>query len=105
MTYLRWLRFLDRISHILRRLPFKDRWGFNLGEDLCDWAGMKEFEQFLRIEAFHRERFTPVTVTGGPRPRCTPDHHLGTTYMLTWPEGRGTCNVCGTVTYTTGSAA
>jgi hypothetical protein len=104
MIYLRWLRLLDRVSHVLRRLPFKDRWGFNLGDDLCEWAGMKEWTYVDGIKAVHEERFTSVDLATA---RCEPSEgiHVGSNIRITWPEPGGSCDKCGSITYTTGSAA
>lgn len=98
MTYLRLLQLLDRyVAHLLRRLPFTDRWGFNLGDDLCDWIVMKEFVYVDRIN--DELGWVPVETVG---PRCQPGRHVGTNIMITWPEPGGTCGKCGTFTYTTG---
>ena len=100
MLYMRWLKFLDRVAHKLARLPFKDRWGFNLGENLCHWAGMKRAEYCWRVQ--DASGLTPAEVTVVPK--CFPGKHVGTTFMITWPEG-GSCDRCAAVNYTTGSVA
>ncbi len=99
MTYLRILRLLGRIVRILNRIPLRDRWGVPLGDDLDDRLVFKQYDYWLKVDEL--AGFIPVEFGE----RCTPDHHLGTTYLLTWPEGRGTCNKCGPVTYTTASAS
>lgn len=95
MTYLRLLQLLDRFAHLLRRLPFKDRWGFNLGEDLGDWIVMKKFIYVDRIEkAFG---WVPVETVG---PRCQSGRHVGTNIFITWPGTGGSCDKCATFTTT-----
>jgi hypothetical protein len=51
-------------THWLAKLPFADRWGFNLGHNLDEWALMRMFRYLDRV---HRaSRFTPVMATTVP---------------------------------------
>jgi hypothetical protein len=100
VTYLRLLRLLDRFSHILRRVPLKDRWGFNLGDDLSDWALMKRAVYADKVKK--ASGLIPVETVG---PRCQPGKHIGTNIMITWPDAGGSCDKCATFNYTTGGAA
>lgn len=99
MTYLRLLSLLDRFSHILRHVPLKDRWGFNLGDDLCDWVLMKKFVYIDRVKK--ASGFVPVEIVTA---RCQPGKHVGTNISISWPDGSGSCNKCASITYTTGVA-
>lgn len=98
MTHLRLLGLLDHFAHLLRRLPFKDRWGFNLGDDLCDWTLMKRFMYVNRVNK--ASGFSPVEITG---PRCRPGWHAGTNILITWPDLEGSCDKCRTPNSTTGT--
>jgi len=57
---------------VLRRFPLRDRWGFNLGEDLDEWAVMRMFgylEKLRAVTGWERVQVTgppPVQVTGSP---------------------------------------
>lgn len=77
MIVIRWYRLLRWVGlHLLRPLGFKDRWGFNLGEDLDDWTTMKTFVYLDRLEkaaGFERVR----TIGPPPRSRSTTRRVVG----------------------------
>jgi hypothetical protein len=49
----------------LRRLPLKDRWGFNLGENLEEWATLRLFISLRKLEK--AAGFEPVRPARGPQ--------------------------------------
>jgi hypothetical protein len=65
MTTIRFYRALMWLgTHWLVRLPFSDRWGFNLGNDLDEWALMRMARYLDR--AHKLAHLTPVQVTAAP---------------------------------------
>jgi len=65
MTTVRFYRALMWVgTHWLARLPFSDRWGFNLGNDLDEWALMRMFRYLDRVQ--RASQFSPVAVTTAP---------------------------------------
>jgi hypothetical protein len=81
MTTVRFYRALMWIgTHWLAKLPFADRWGFNLGNDLDEWALVRMFRYLDRVQ--QASRLTPVAVTTAPM-RTSLTFSTGQTYTFT----------------------
>jgi hypothetical protein len=81
---LKWLGW-----HWLRRLPLKDRWGFNLGEDLEEWATLRMFIYLRKLEK--AAGFEPTQPARGPRFTVgSPTMTTGTSTTWLWKGGEMT---------------
>jgi hypothetical protein len=83
MITIRFYRALQWVGiHWLSRLPFADRWGFNLGNDLDEWALTRMFRYLDRLQK--ASGFSPVGVTDKRSSPLTNTWTSGTNYHITY---------------------